>query len=90
MATVDILSAVKARDWQAANQAFAQTMQQKLADALAAQRKQVFKEDLGFDTSTVQRVYDENQDVMETELLCNVTNLKVNASGQVVSFANKG
>jgi hypothetical protein len=90
MATIDVLNAVKARDWSAANQAFAQTMQQKLADRLAQERKTMFKEDVeSWDAATVQRVFDENRDIYETEILMNIENLHVNEQGQVVSFVNK-
>lgn len=187
MGASDIIAAVKNRDWHSANQAFAQAMQQKLADRLAVERKQVFKEGAlhegpfgpckkcgadavsftgtctkcgtkaggsfdkpeydtpkkppvkeavdpanlaqmkcanpkcghagkyhrsdmkggkssctmcacpqfkasvkeGFDHATVQRVYDENRDVIETELLCNVESLKVNRTGQVISYVAK-
>lgn len=99
MGAADILQAIKNRDWHSANQAVAQTLQQKLADRLALERKTVFKEgraltevvddssDHGFGQSTVQRVYGECGSVGETELLCNISNLRV-SGGQVVSFTN--
>lgn len=41
-------------------------------------------------TSEVQRVFDETGDVGETELLCGISNLVVNNTGDVVSFVAEG
>lgn len=40
-------------------------------------------------TRTVQRVFDENGSVSETEILCGIRNLKVNGHGNVVSYVNE-
>lgn len=43
-ASIDILKAIKAKDWSAANEAFASVLNAKVADRLAVERKSVFKE----------------------------------------------
>lgn len=40
-------------------------------------------------TNDVQRVYDEVRDVSETEILCGVRNLRVNSTGDVVSYVSE-
>ncbi len=87
MGVTDILTAIRQKDWHTANQAFAAAMQQKIADRLATERKTVFNEShVPMPQAEVQRVYDEVGDIVETETLCNISNLHVNQNGQVISY----
>lgn len=92
MSAQTILTALRTKDYHGANESFAQTMQQKLADALAAERKHIFTEQIGLKPEVVpaadiQRVWDENGDLEETEILCNINGLKTNCNGEVTSFS---
>jgi hypothetical protein len=79
-----LLDAIQHKDWHAANEAFASMMQQKLADRLADERKNVFESAEDWDKSEVQRVVNEIG-VDECKVMLNLNSLQVD-SGKVVSF----
>ena len=82
-----ILQNVKTRDWHGANEAFAQVMQQKVSERLTQERRDIanLKEHV-LPSSEIQRVFDQTRDVHETQVLCGVRDVKVNAKGQVISY----
>lgn len=85
---------VASKNFQAASEVFAQVMQAKIGARLADERKSIgaslVKESVIVESHMtvreVQRIYDKQKDIAETELLCGVTDLKINEYGQVVSF----
>jgi len=86
---------VASKNFQAASEVFAQVMQAKIGARLADERKTMGTAVLTTEAviseghlpvKEVQRVFDQNKDIAETELLCGVSELKVNEYGQVVSY----
>lgn len=81
---LEMLDAIVQRDWDRAQHAFTEIMQERVNTRLSSELHLVFENTMP--TVEVQRVFDEIGDVGETELLCGVRDLKVNTKGEVVGF----
>jgi len=96
MTALDILVALRQKDYHTANQGFARVMQEKLADRLAVEKRNVTQQALTeviaeatMSAHEVQRVYNEIGDVGEVELLCGISGLRVNENGQVITYVTE-
>ena len=107
MATRDIYRALRKKDLHTANESFARTMQEKLAERLAVETYDVSQDVLTEDlfgsigaglrvfSHEIQKCWDTAMIAFgankknEVELMCNIKDLKVNETGQVVSFVNE-
>ena len=96
MTPFDILTALRQKDYHTANQGFARVMQEKLADRLAVEKRDVTQQALTeviteatMSAHEVQRVYNEIGDVKEVELICGISGLRVNENGQVITYVTE-